>query len=251
MINQQVELELERDAPLLAYGEELDESALSTTGGVAGAARLRDMSFPLLPLIPCTAASTVKILDLVHAIVVDPAVVWAPQNSWVAVVAVIDVLLSVNFSIQSLVAVLSLPAVQEQRLLRCAVACFGPGLESDARLRQLLAGVLNGFKERVTSYNEWVGSSDKKVALVGSELRMLRMEMAAEHPSCTSSHLKFTDGWLIPPASVAAYRAVYNEYRDQSPLPGAGSLPQVRWLPLAGQPRRLLRLHEPLLVYVP
>jgi len=213
--DQPAELEWERDAPLLAYGEALDEPALSTTGGAAGAARLRDMSFPLLPHIPCTAASTVKILDFVHAIVVDPAVVWAPHNSWVAVDAVVDALLSDNFSIQPLAAVLSLPVVKEQRLLRDAVACLGPGLESDVQLRQLLAGVLSGLKERVAAYNKWVGSSANKDALVGSGLRLLRMEMAAAHPSCTFSHIKFTDGWLIPPASVAAYRSVYNEYRDQ------------------------------------
>jgi len=144
-------LEWERDAPLLAYGKKLDEPALSATGGASGAARLCDMSFPLLPRIPCAESSTVKILDFVHAIVVYPAVVWAPHNSWMAVVAVIEVLLSANFSIQSLVEVLRLPAVQEERLLRGAVACLDSGLESVARLRQLLAGVLNGLKERVTA----------------------------------------------------------------------------------------------------
>lgn len=54
------------------------------------------------------------------------------------------------------------------------------------------------------------------MALDGRELHLLRMEMAAAHPSCTFSHLKFTDGQLIPPASVAADWDVFNEYRDQS-----------------------------------
>jgi len=209
------EMEWDRDAPLLAYGEALDEPALGTTGGEAGAARLRNMSLPLLPHIPCTAASTLKILDFVRAVVVDPTFVWAPQKSWAAVDAVVDVLLSSEFSIPSLAATLSLPLVKEQRLLRGAVACFGPGLESDARLRRLLAGLLSGLKERAAAYDKWVGDSAETVALHPSAVNSLRFEMAAAHPSYTFSHKQFTHAWLLPPATVAGYRAVYNEYTDQ------------------------------------
>lgn len=54
-------MEWEKNAPLLEYGEALGEPALGTTGGEIGVARLSTMSLPLLPHIPRTAASTLKV----------------------------------------------------------------------------------------------------------------------------------------------------------------------------------------------
>jgi len=101
----------ERDAPLLAYGEALEEPALASTGGTMGAALLFNLSFPLLPHIPSTAASALKVMEFVRVVVVDPALVWAPQGSWVAVDELVSVLRSERFSVPSLPAVLQILAV--------------------------------------------------------------------------------------------------------------------------------------------
>lgn len=75
----------DRQAALLSYGEALGEPALATTGGVFGAERSQNLSLPLLPHIPSTAASALKVMEFARAVVVDPTVVWAPQGSWEAV----------------------------------------------------------------------------------------------------------------------------------------------------------------------
>jgi len=205
----------ERDAPLLAYAEALEEPALATTGGAKGAARLLNLSLPLLPHIPSTAASALKVMEFVRAVVVDPVVVWAPQGCWVAIDEVVAVLRSERFSVPALASVLGLPLVAEQRLLRGAVACLGPGLAADLNLRVLLADVLSALKGRVAEYNKWVGDADDAAVLDGQALDSLRHHMAAAHPLHTFSHKEYTDAWLVPPASVAAYRSVYSEYTDQ------------------------------------
>lgn len=205
----------ERDAPLLAYGEALEEPALATTGGAMGAARLLTLSLPLLPHVPSTAASALKVIEFVRAVVVDPVVVWAPQGSWVAVDKLVAVLRSESFSLPSLAAVLRLPLVAEQRLLRGAVACLGPGLVTNPHLRVLLADVLSGLKRRVAEYDKWVGDADGTAAVEGNALDALRGAMAAAHPLHTFSHRDYTGGWLLPPASVMTYRSVYGEYTDQ------------------------------------
>jgi len=214
-IKEPPEIEWDKDAPLLNYGEALEEPALGSTGGAIGAERLLHMSLPLQTHIPCTAASTLKIMEFVRAIVVDPVFVWAPQGSWVAVDAVLDVLNADHFSVASLSAALLLPAVNEQRLLRGAVACLGPGLDADHALRGLLARVLMGLKRRAEEYAKFVAGADQPAALDDGAIDALRVEMAAAHPMHTFSHEQFTGAWLLPPATVAAYRAVYDEYRDQ------------------------------------
>lgn len=207
----------ERDAPLLCYEEALGEPALATTGGRAGADRMRNLSLPLLPHIPGTAASTLKIMEFVRAIVVDPAFVWAPKGSWEAVGTMLAVLRSEDFSIDSLGAALRLPAVTEQRLIRGAVRCLGPGLHANKDLQELLAGVLSGLKERVADYNKWVNDKDDDAdaPLNDAAAEALRAEMAAAHPLHTFSHQQYTDSWMLPPASVEVYHSVYGEASDQ------------------------------------
>lgn len=130
------------------YGEAFDEPALATTGGATGEERLQHLAFPLLAHIPHTAASTLKVMDFVRAVVFDPEFVWSPQVSSAAVEEVVSVLRSDQLSVTSLAKLLHLPVVAEQRLLRGAVACLGPGLESNPALRELLAGVLDGLNKR-------------------------------------------------------------------------------------------------------
>ena len=122
---------------------------------------------------------------------------------------------SERFSVPALASVLGLPLVAEQRLLRGAVACLGPGLAFDPYLRVLLADGLSALKGRVAEYNKWVGDADSAAVLDGQALDSLRNNMAAAHPLHTFSHKEYTDAWLLPPASVAAYRSVYSEYTDQ------------------------------------
>jgi len=209
------ETKWEHDAPLLNYGEAFEEPALATTGGATGEERLQHLAFPLLAHIPQTAASTLKVMDFVRAVVVDPVFVWSPQGSWAAVDEVVAVLRSDHFSVTSLSKVLHLPVVTEQRLLRGAVACLGPGLESSPALRELLAGVLDGLKKRAAAYDAFVADGTQAAVLDGPAAGDLREEMAAAHPLTTFTHEQFSGGWLLPPASVALYRSVYGEYTDQ------------------------------------
>jgi len=74
-IKEPIEVEWDKDAPLLHYGEALEEPALGTTSGTTGASRLLNLSLPLQAHIPGTAASTLRILEFVRAILVDPVFV--------------------------------------------------------------------------------------------------------------------------------------------------------------------------------
>lgn len=138
----------EREVPLLSNREALGEPALASTGGGCGAGRLQTWSLPLQPHVPSTAASALKLMPLMRAIVADATLEWAPQVSQEAVDALVVVLRSKDFTIAALGAVLRFPAVTEQRRPRSAVRCWGPGMEADPRVRELLADVL-GLKERV------------------------------------------------------------------------------------------------------
>jgi len=74
-IKEPIEVERDKDAPLFHYGEALEEPALGTTSGTIGASRLLNLSLPLHAHIPGTATSTLRILEFVRAIVVDPVFV--------------------------------------------------------------------------------------------------------------------------------------------------------------------------------
>jgi len=96
----------ERDAPLLAYGEALEEPALASTGASAGEQRKLHLSLPLLPHSPSTSASALKFMEFFRAVVVDPIAVWGPQSSWVTVDELVELLRSADFSIPRLAALL-------------------------------------------------------------------------------------------------------------------------------------------------
>jgi len=120
-----------------------------------------------------------------------------------------------QFSVDFLAAALSFPPVKDQRLLRRAVACLGPRLDAHPKLRRLLAGLLSGIKTRAAEYDKFVASSGQPAALDERGTDALREETAAAHPLHNLSREQFTSAWLLPPATVAAYRAVHCEYRDQ------------------------------------
>ena len=208
-------VEWDKSAPLLSYGEALDDSALGTTGGVTGTEQRLMMSSPCLPHVPGTAASMLKVLEFVRAVTVDPVFLWAPQASWAAVDAVLGVLLANYFSVAAFAAVLRLPEVKEQRWLRGAVACTRPLPEADPETRRLLAAVLKTLKRRVVEYDKWVGDEGGVMALDSAAVDALRYEMAAAYPLQMFSHKAYTGGWLLPPANVASYRSVYGEHTDQ------------------------------------
>lgn len=67
-------------APLQRFAEKFNEPALADTGGAKGTKLKADMVFRLRPEIPTTAAATLKIVDFVRALTVDPYSVWAPNN---------------------------------------------------------------------------------------------------------------------------------------------------------------------------
>lgn len=131
-----------------------------------------------------------------RAIEIDPVVVWAPQGSWLAVDAVFSVLLSEKFSIAYLAAVLRLPAVTDQRLLRGVLACFGPGMDSDPALRLLLSDALSGLERRMDEYDKWAGDGDGTEVLHQDEIDALGAQMAAAHPLYIFSHKQYTDARL-------------------------------------------------------
>ena len=147
------------NAPLRMYAEILDEPALADTGGARAAARLRDLILPPLPHIPSTAASSIKLVDFVRAVLVDPFTVWAPGSHWGAVDALIDALSAKDFSVSVLAAVLSRVDVTEQRLLRGAVACLGPAFCLRPRVREVFDGVLKALKKACSSYDKHVSDA--------------------------------------------------------------------------------------------
>ena len=246
-----VQCTTDANAPLRTYDDILDEPALLDTGGARAAAGLRDLIRPALPHIPSTAASNIKLVDFVRALVVDPFTVWAPGDQWGAV--------------EALIKTLSRADVTEKRLLRGAAACLGPACCLSSRVRELFVGVLNALKETCKAYDRHVsdavngaddetsaagdrvardkggdgtdndtgvdgarrkddknsGTDDRGVGGTESDKRrgrgkpISRMEMSLAHLSRTYTPQQYTETWLMGEATEAGYRAVYNEPADQ------------------------------------
>jgi len=205
----------DKDAPLLSYGEMLDEPALGMSEGVTGEKRQLLMSLPFFPHLPGTSTSMLKVLKFVRAVTVDLVFVCASQGAWAAVDAVQAVLQAETFSIAALTAVLRLPVVKEQQLLHGAVACFGPGLTANSETRKLFAAVLAALKNLLVEYDKWVSDMVPEAAIDRVTAGALPLVMAAAHPVQTFSNNADTRGCLLPAATVAAYRSVYREYSDQ------------------------------------
>jgi len=153
------QVEWDDTAPLRMYADVLDEPALADTGGARAAARLRDLILPPLPHIPSTAASSIKLVDFMRALVVDPFTVWAPGDQWGAVDALIEALSANDFSLALLAGALARDDVTEQRLLRGAVACLGPAFCLFSRVRELFVGVLTSLKKTCKAYDKHVADA--------------------------------------------------------------------------------------------
>lgn len=146
-------------APLQHFAEKFNEPALADTGGAKGTKLKADMVFRLRPEIPTTAAATLKIVELVRALTVDPSSVWAPNNDWRAVLSIHEVLVDRGFTADKLEAVLDCEDVCNLRLLRGAVACLAPAFVIDQGLRVVFADVLHALKMTANSYEAFVDAA--------------------------------------------------------------------------------------------
>jgi len=159
---------------LRMYDDILDEPALLDTGGARAAAGLRDLIRPTLPHIPSTAASSIRLVDLVRALVVDPLTVWAPGDQWGAVEALIKTLSAEDLSLLDLADTLSRADVTEQRLIRGAAACLGPACCLSSRVRELFVGDLNALKETCKAYDrhffDVIDGADDKTSAAGDRV---------------------------------------------------------------------------------
>lgn len=104
--------------------------------------------------IPTTAAATLKIVEFVRALTVDPYIVWAPNDNWGAVDAIHGVLVDREISADKLVTALEREDVCNLRLLRGAVACLGPAIVDDQSLRVVFADLLTAVRGTADSYKE-------------------------------------------------------------------------------------------------
>jgi len=177
----------------------------------------------VLPLrigVPCTAASALKLLDFVRAVVLDPFTVWAPGDNWSAVNAVFDCLLSDDFTVATLSNVVARVDVSELRLLRGAVASLAPALCANAELRQVFGVLLLCLVETRADYNDFVedaapSDSDNDSLLSRSggsdevgdsdEEEISKEAMALAHPDQPFTAQQYTRTWLLPEATAAAY----------------------------------------------
>jgi len=207
-------------APLVRFAELFTEPALADTGGEKGTMLEADMLFRLHSSIPTTSAATLKVVDFVRAVAVDPCFVWAPDGDWGAIDALVEVLGIDDFTSADLATVLDRPDVAELRLLRSAVACLGPGLVRDAGLRPVLADLLTAIKDTAGAYNAFVnnnqesqpGGEDGMAPSAGNQPPVdafTKEEMASAHPLECFTPAQYTATWIEAPASVASFNTAY------------------------------------------
>lgn len=211
------------NAPLLSYAEQLSEPALADTGGERGAARARPLVLPLHPGMPGTVASTLKVMDFVRAVVVDPFTVWAPCNNWGAVEAAFHCLLDDCFTIDKLAGVVNRADVTELRLLRGALSCLAPVLRVSPERRRVLAELLLSIMETREGYDDYVEASqapddDVSMGTLDEELDVnseadaepyTKQAMVLAHSQQAFTAKEYQDTWLVPPATAADYAAAH------------------------------------------
>lgn len=218
-------------APLQRFAEKFNEPALADTGGAKGTKLKADMVFRLRPEIPTTAAATLKIVDFVRALTVDPYSVWAPNNDWRAVLSIHEVLVDRGFTADKLEAVLDREDVCNLRLLRGAVACLAPAFVIDQGLRVVFADVLHALKMTANSYEAFVDATSAEGAPgadpaahrgIGNRPPLPALpSFSKAHMACAPDNETFTPKqfaatWLEVPASVASFREAYGISADET-----------------------------------
>jgi len=218
------EREWDDAAPLRFFAEQFSEPALADTGGDAAAERIRKLVLPLRVGSPCTAASAFKVLEVVRAVVVDPFTVWAPGDEWSAVNAVFDCVLSEDFTVATLSDVVARADVSELRILRGAVTCLAPTLCRSEELRRVFEELLLCLVETRGDHMEDVedappadSDTDSMQARSGgsgldhgSDEEVLTKEaMVLAHPDQPFTAQQYTNTWLLPEATAAAYATAH------------------------------------------
>lgn len=218
-------------APLQRYAEQFRESALANTGGEKGTKLKADMVFLLRREIPTTAAATLRIVDCLRALTMDPYSFWAPNNAWAATDAIHDVLVDRTITADKLVDALDREDVYNLRLLRCAVSCLAPAFLSDQGLRVVLADVLQALKSTGDSYESFVAAACAEgapgadpAARSGAgnhppqpdlpSFSKAQMACAPDAETCTPE--QFSATWLKVPASNASFKEAYGISNDET-----------------------------------
>lgn len=211
--------EWDEDAPLLSYAQRFAEPALADTGGANAVTLVRQLMFPLRQGIPGTAASALKVMDFLRAVVVDPFTVWAPGGNWSAIEAVFFCLLDDDFTVDKLSGVLGLQDVSELRLLQGAVACLGPALCADPSSRLVFAQLFLAIMETREHYDDFVAAAQapeddqsmetSSTSSDDEEEVFTKRAMAVAHPQHTFTPRQFEDTWLNRPATADAYAEAY------------------------------------------
>lgn len=218
-------------APLQRYAEQFSKPALANTGGEKGTKLKADMVFRLRREIPTTAAATLKIVDFVRALTVDPYSVWSPNIHWAAITAIHDVLVDRNFTAEKLVDALDREDGCNLRLLRGAVACLAPAFLRDQGLCIVLADVLQALKSTGDSYESFVAAACAEGApgadpIARSGVRnhppqpdlppFSEAHMACAPDAKTFTPEQFSATWLNVPASIASFNEAYGIPNDET-----------------------------------
>lgn len=213
--------EWDAEAPLVVrYAEKFSEPAFADTGGTSGGKRVQKLFLPLRAGLPSTAASAMKVMDFLCAVVVDPFAVWAPLRDLSAIQAVFDCLLDDDYFTFTMVSnVVNRSYFTELQLLRGAVASLAPALCGDPVRRWVLAEVLLALMETEGDYDDFVADattpegdewmdSDSGLSLVdgfSDDEDYKNHNMALAHHQQAFSPQQYTNTWLLPPATAAAY----------------------------------------------
>lgn len=147
----------QRAQPLVSsLSRAVGDPGLLDAGGVAGQQRRDNALMRVIPSIPATTAKTSHLIEFIRAVVVDPAVVWAPSGDWAGVQALVAAMSAETFKQSSLDAAGRSDAVKTQRLLHGAVLTIYPVLCSQPRVRELLRNVLLEICETNERYLRFV-----------------------------------------------------------------------------------------------
>lgn len=73
--------ERDEEVPLMVHTEKFSEPALADTGGASGK-RVSSLFLPVRASTPSTTSASLKVVDVLRAVVVNPFTVWGPRDNW-------------------------------------------------------------------------------------------------------------------------------------------------------------------------